>query len=159
MKKIIIAAIAKNGVIGRADKQMPWHDSEEFKHFKHTTFGYPIIMGRKTFESLGKPLIGRLNIVITKNLDWKCYYPQVLVLTSLESAIKHCEDGHHEKIFITGGGQLYKQAILVADEMILSYMNFEAKGEVFFPDFDKSEWSVLSKKQKKQFEIVYYVRK
>ena len=95
-------------------------------------------MWRKIFESLGKPLIGRLNIVITKNLDWKCNYPEVLVLTSLESAIKRCENSHHEKIFITGGGQLYKQAILIADEMILSFMNFEAKGELFFPAIDES---------------------
>lgn len=159
MKKIIIAAIAKNGVIGRADKQMPWHDSEEFKHFKRTTFGYPIIMGRKTFESLGKPLIGRLNIVITKNLDWKCIYPEVLVLTSLESAIKHCENSHYEKIFITGGGQLYKQAILIADEMILSFMNFEAKGEVFFPAIDESNWIINKREPKENFEIVTYIRK
>jgi len=159
LKKIIIAAIAKNRVIGRVDKQMPWHDSEEFKHFKRTTFGYPIIMGRKTFESLGKPLIGRLNIVITKNLHWKPNYPEVLVLTSLESAIRHCQRSHFEKIFITGGGQLYKQAISVAEEMILSYMNFEAKGEVFFPVFDESDWIITKRDQKENFEIVTYVRK
>jgi dihydrofolate reductase len=159
LKKIIIAAIAKNGVIGRADKQMPWHDSEEFKHFKQTTYGYPIIMGRKTFESLGKPLKGRVNIVITKNMNWKSGFEEVLIYPSLEEAIQYCDGSSFEKIFITGGGELYKQAISVVDEMIISYMNFEAEGEVFFPEFDKSKWSVASKERKEKFEIVYYVRK
>lgn len=159
MRKIIIAAIAKNGVIGRADKQMPWHDSEEFRHFKQTTYGYPIIMGRKTFESLGRPLKGRVNIVITKNMNWKSGFEEVLIYASLEEAIQFCAGKSFEKIFITGGGELYKQAISLVDEMIISYMNFEAEGELFFPEFDKSKWSVVSIERKEQFEIVYYVRK
>lgn len=159
MKKIIIAAVAKNGVIGRTDKQMPWHDSEEFKHFKLTTLGYPIIMGRKTFESLGKPLKGRVNIVITKNVNWKSGFKDVLIYSSLEDAIKYCEKNSFEKIFITGGGDLYKQAVTLVDEMIISYMNFEAEGEVFFPEFDTTAWKIINKELKAQFEIVYYVRK
>lgn len=158
MKKIIIAAIAQNGVIGRADKQMPWHVTEEFKHFKNTTFGFPIIMGRKTFESLGKPLKGRLNIVITKNENWQSSFAEVLVFQNLETAFNYCEEKSFEKIFITGGGEIYKQAILLADELILSFMNFEAEGEIFFPEIEKLKWSIISREKKEQFEIVRYIR-
>lgn len=158
MKKIIIAAIARNGVIGRADNQMPWHVADEFKHFKTTTYGFPIIMGRKTFESLGKPLKGRLNVVISKNKNWKSGFEEVLIFQNIDDAFNYCEEKSIEKIFITGGGEIYKQTVPLADEMILSFMNFKAEGEIFFPKIDELNWSIVSREQKEKFEIVRYIR-
>ena len=79
MKKVIISAVAKNGIIGRSNGEMPWHVKEEFQHFKTTTLGFPIIMGRKSFDSLGKPLKGRLNVVITNNKNLKLPYNEVKI--------------------------------------------------------------------------------
>ncbi len=79
MKVIIISAVAENGIIGRSNGDMPWHIKEEFQHFKNTTLGFPIIMGRKTFETLGKPLKGRENIVITKDVNYSCEFDEVRI--------------------------------------------------------------------------------
>ena len=91
MKIILIAAVAKNNVIGRSTGEMPWHSKEDFQHFKQTTFGFPIIMGRKSFESLGKPLKGRLNIVLTKNSKLKEKFEEIMIFNSLEQAYEYCE--------------------------------------------------------------------
>ena len=129
----IIVAIARNGVIGKAKGEMSWHVKEEFQHFKNTTLGFPIIMGRKTFETLGKPLKGRLNIVVSKNTSYKTIYDDVIIKSSIDEAIKYCKTLKSEKIFIIGGGEIYRQAILFVDEMIITFMKFEAEGEVKFP--------------------------
>lgn len=159
MKIIIIVAIAKNNVIGRLNGEMPWHVSEDFRHFKKTTMGFPIIMGRKSFESLGKPLKGRENIVITKNKDLKYNLDELNIFYSLNDAIDYCKSLNVEKIFITGGGEIYKQSISMADEMIISYMNFDAEGEVEFPEFIVDDWEITNRDKRDQFEIVYYSRK
>ena len=83
MKIIIISAIAQNGVIGRSNGEMPWHVKEEFQHFKKTTLGFPILMGRKTFETLGKPLKGRENILITSDDNYRCEFEEVKIVQSL----------------------------------------------------------------------------
>jgi len=80
LKKIIIAAVAKNNVIGRSNGEMPWHSKDEFQHFKNTTFGFPVVMGRVTFETLGNPLPGRLNIVLTTNKELKNRFEDILIL-------------------------------------------------------------------------------
>mgnify|MGYP002476521104 CR=1 FL=1 len=95
----IIVAIAKNGVIGKAKGEMSWHVKEEFQHFKNTTFGFPIIMGRKTFETLGKPLKGRLNIIVTRNKSYKTNFEEVIIKSSLQNAIEYCGESKPEKIF------------------------------------------------------------
>jgi len=159
LKKIIISAVAKNGVIGRSNGQMPWHVKEEFQHFKNTTLGFPIIMGRKSFDTLGKPLKGRLNVVITNNPDFKVPFEEVKIFHSLQEAVDYFESSGQDKIFIIGGGEIYKQAISFADEMIISILDFEAKGDVFFPQFDKSNWNIAKKAKREQFEVIYYVRK
>lgn len=159
MKKIIIVAIAENNVIGKANGEMPWHVKEEFKHFKDTTFGYPVIMGRKTFETLGKPLKGRLNIIITRNKNYFVSFNDVLIFDSLEKSIKHCEQSNFEKIFIIGGGEIYLQAINFVDEMIISRMKFKAEGEVEFPKINESDWEIEKVIEKELFEIFIYRRK
>jgi len=159
LRIIIIVAVATNGVIGRANGEMPWHVKEDFQHFKETTMGFPIIMGRKSFESLGNPLKGRENIVVTHNTNLNYDFDDVLIVHSLNEAIEHCKLLNKEKIFITGGGQIYKQSISIADEMIISHMKFDAEGEVKFPDIDMNEWYIDSKDNRDQFEIVTYKRK
>ena len=159
MRIIIISAIAQNGVIGKANGEMPWHEKEEFQHFKQTTFGYPIIMGRKTFETLGKPLKGRENIIVTRNDNFKIDFEETRLSHSLQEAIEYCKSKNSEKAFIIGGGQIYKQAISIADEMILSFMKFKADGEVKFPEINYDEWSLESTEDREKFEIKRYVRK
>jgi dihydrofolate reductase len=158
LKIIIIVAVAQNGVIGRATGEMPWHVKEDFQHFKKTTMGFPIIMGRKSFESLGKPLKGRENIVITRNTNLNYDFDNVNIVHSLDDALDYCKSKKYEKAFITGGGEIYSQSIFIADEMIISHMKFDATGEVSFPDINSSEWEVSSKEDREKFEIVKYIR-
>lgn len=155
----LIVAIAKNGIIGKSNGEMSWHVKEEFQHFKDTTFGYPIIMGRKTFETLGKPLKGRLNVIVTRNKNYKTEFEEVIIKTSLEEAIDHCKSLNPEKIFIIGGAEIYKQSFDIVDEMIISYMKFDADGDVKFPEFDKQKWLAEKISDHDLFEIFRYVRK
>lgn len=159
MKIILIAAIAKNNVIGRSTGEMPWHSKEDFQHFKQTTLGFPIIMGRKSFESLGKPLKGRLNIVLTKNSKLKENFNEIMIFNSLKQAYEYCKAANSEKIFVIGGGQIFEQAIADADEMIISHMDFDAEGDVYFPKIDLAKWEISSREKRSEFEIVIYVRK
>jgi len=155
----IIVAIAKNGVIGKAKGEMSWHVKEEFQHFKDTTMGFPIIMGRKTFETLGKPLKGRLNIVVSKNRFYKTAYDDVVIKSSIEDAIEYCNYLKPEKVFVIGGGEIYRQAILFVDEMIITFMKFEAEGEVKFPSINNDDWKIEKIRDQELFEIFRYVRK
>ncbi len=157
LKKIIIAATAQNGVIGNSGK-IPWHSSTEFKHFKQTTIGFPIIMGRKTFESIRKPLPGRLSIIISRNPELSYEFENVVVFTSLEKAIHYCETEKYEKVFIIGGGEIYKQSLKFVDELIISIMKLEVEGDTFFPKIDKNIWEVTDKKEFDEFTVCYYSR-
>ncbi len=159
MKISIIVAIAKNGVIGKANGEMSWHVKEEFQHFKNTTFGFPIIMGRKTFETLGKPLKGRLNIVVSKNKSYKISYDDVVIKSSIEEAVDYCKTLNPEKIFVIGGGEIYKQVVSFVDERIITFMKFEAEGEVKFPEIKSEIWQLVSTEDREKFEIKKYVRK
>jgi dihydrofolate reductase len=159
LKIIIIAAIAQNGVIGKANGEMAWHIREEFQHFKQTTLGSAVIMGRKTFETLGKPLKGRENIIVTRNKDFKAEFEETIICHSLDESINYCKLKKFEKVFIIGGGEIYRQALLLADEMILSFMKFEAKGEVRFPEIKSNTWQLVSTEDREKFEIKSYIRK
>ena len=168
MRKIIISAVAKNGVIGlvsvtKSDRknngELPWHISEEFRHFKQTTLGSPVIMGRKSFDALGKPLPKRENIVISRNSGLVYPFNDIKIFNSLNKAFEYCEEKHYEKVFVIGGGQIYAQAINEVDEMIISKLNFDAEGEIFFPAFDENEWEIVERDKREQFEIFWYKRK
>jgi dihydrofolate reductase len=159
LRIIIISAIASNRVIGRSNGEMPWHVKEEFQHFKRTTLGLPVIMGRKTFETLGKPLKGRENIIVTRNKKFKVDYDEIKIFHSIEDAIAYCESEDYKKAFIIGGGEIYRQALPIADEMILSFMKFKSEGDVVFPEFESDTWQKGSTEDREQFEIVKYVRK
>lgn len=155
----LIVAIARNGIIGKASGEMSWHVKEEFQHFKSTTFGFPIIMGRKTFETLGKPLKGRLNIVVSRNELYKTEFDGVIVFSSIKDAIEHCKKLNPDKIFIIGGGEIYRQAIIFVDEMIITFMKFEAEGDVSFPEIINDDWEIEKIGDHDLFEIFRYIRK
>jgi len=159
LKIILISAIATNNVIGKSNGEMPWHVPEEFKHFKQTTLGSPVLMGRKTFETLGKPLKGRENIIITHNKNFRVQFDDVIIKSSLNEAIEYCRNKNEDKIFIIGGGEIYRQAISIVDEMILSYLKFEAEGDVYFPIFDINDWEIFSREDNEKFEVIHYKKK
>ncbi len=159
MKKIIIAAVAKNNVIGRSNGEMPWHSKEEFQHFKNTTLGSPVIMGRITFEALGSPLPGRLNIILTSNKELKSKFEGIEVFDNLNGVYEYCEENKFEKVFLIGGGSLFPLFMNDADEMIISIMDLIAKGDIYFPPIDPNVWIVSSSEKRSEFEIFYYVRK
>lgn len=158
MKIIIIAAVASNGVIGKSTGEMPWHIKEEFQHFKQTTLGSAVIMGRKTFETLGKPLKGRENIIITRNNKFILNFDETKLVHSLEEAFNYCKMNNYEKVFIIGGGEIYKQSMIIADEMIISFMKFEAEGEVIFPEIQEDVWRQVTLEDRAQFVIKRFVR-
>lgn len=156
MDIIIIAAKAKNDVIGFEGK-IPWHSKEEFKHFKSTTMGCPMIMGRKTFESIGKPLPGRLSIVISSNSNFNV--PEgVVLLNSLEDAVAFCAEKEFEKVFIIGGGTIYKKAFHLANKMIITEMDLEPQGDTYFPQISPKEWVQNQCVEHSEFIVKYYAR-
>jgi len=137
MKISLIAAVAENRVIGR-DGAMPWRLSGDLKHFKAITMGKPIIMGRKTFQSLGKPLPGRTNIVITRDQGFEA--EGVTVTHSLDAAMKAAEQEDAGEAMIIGGGEIYALAFDRADRFYLTEVHALPEGDAFFPDYDKAEW-------------------
>ena len=137
----IIVAYAKNRAIGK-DNQMIWRLSTDLKRFKRLTSGHHILMGRKTFESLGKPLPNRTNIVITRNPDFE--YEGVLVFSDMDEAVKHCQKAGEDELFIIGGGEIYKQMIPEAERMYITKVLATPDADTFFPDFEESEWEVTS---------------
>lgn len=146
MKLSLICAIAQNGVIGRGNK-LPWYLPEDLKHFKRTTMGKPVIMGRKTYESIGRPLPGRTNIVVTRNRNYEA--EQVRVVDSLSDAIELAEhtaviDGS-EEAFIIGGAELYKIALPLVDRMYLTLVHAEVEGDAWFPEITADEWEEVSR--------------
>lgn len=141
MKLAMIVAIARNGVIG-VDNQLPWHLPEDLKYFKRVTTGKPIIMGRKTFDSIGRPLPGRANIVITRNAEWGA--EGVIAVTSLEQALQQgkrvaaAEDA--DEVMVIGGEQIYRMALPLADRLYLTRVDAFVEGDAFFPELDMSVW-------------------
>ena len=136
MEITLIAAFDKNNAIGNKG-ELPWHLSSDLKHFKNVTTGRTIIMGRKTFESIGRALPNRKNIVLTRNLNWK--YENVITINNPNEIFKICND--EEEIFVIGGGEIYKAFFPIATKMILSYANTEVKNaDSFFPEFSNNTW-------------------
>jgi dihydrofolate reductase len=158
LEKILIAAVSKNNVIGFNGK-LPWYSVEEIMHFKNTTIGCPVLMGKKTWESIGKPLENRINIIITANKFFRPAFDNLIIQYSLFDAIDFCEQKGFEKIFIIGGGKIFEQAILLADKIILSRMNFETDGDVFFPEIKNEIWKEISAEKFTDFTVHCYIRK
>jgi dihydrofolate reductase len=157
LKKIIISAVGKNGVIGK-NGELPWHSKEEFQHFKNTTLGHPMIMGRKTFDSLKVPLKGRKHLIVSHNKSLSYPFDEVEVFSSIKEAIESCEKKNFEKVFIIGGGEIYRQALEFVDELLISVMHFRADGDTYFPDINKNVWKEESKEKRSEFDIIRYVK-
>lgn len=140
----LIAAVAENGVIG-ADGGIPWKIPSDMAFFKRMTMGKPIVMGRKQFETVGKPLPGRTNIVVTRQLG---YQPEgVLVMDSQEAAIDHAKTIAHadaaSEVMVIGGGEIYAQAMPLADRLYISHVALAPEGDTLFPPIDPSVWEVV----------------
>ena len=133
----LIVAMGRNRVIGR-DNQLVWHQPADLRHFKETTIGKPVIMGRKTFESVGKSLPGRTTVVVTRRDDFVA--PGCLMAGSLEQALEMVSS--EPEILIAGGGEIYRQAIPVCDRMYITIIEHEFDGDTFFPEFDQGEWVI-----------------
>lgn len=128
----IIAAISENRALGK-DNKLIWHISEDLKRFRRITASKSVIMGRRTFESIGRPLPNRLNIVITKNPQYKA--EGCIVVNSLDEAIQKAKATTDGEIFVIGGGQIYTQAIGIADKLYLTIVKGDHEADVFFPDY------------------------
>ena len=144
-----IAAMSENRVIGRG-KEIPWHIPEDFKWFKETTMGHVLVMGRRTFESIGKALPGRETMVLTRG---EFSHPDVTVIRSLDEVAPRLEgrDG-----FIAGGAQVYEQALPRCSELFLTLVKREVEGDVFFPEFENYFEEVEVLREEAEFRIVHY---
>jgi len=142
MKISMIAAMSKNRVIG-SDNKLPWHIPEDFKHFKKNTLKKPVIMGRKTYESIGRLLPNRANIIITRKLDY--YINGAIVVNSIEKALEYCES--MDEAMIIGGGEIYKEALPLATKIYLTVIDDEFDGDTFFPELDNT-WEKTSTDQR-----------
>ena len=130
----LIAAYSRGRVIGNG-LEIPWHSREDFAHFKATTLGHTLVMGRITHESIGRPLPGRRTIVITRDRDWAD--AGVDVAHSLDEALAMAGDG---EVFVAGGAQIYALALPVATHQVLTEMHLDVEGDVFYPDFSPDDW-------------------
>lgn len=136
----IVVAIGKNNGIG-SDNQMLWHLPKDLKHFKDITSGHPIIMGRKTYESIGKALPDRTNIVISGRKNW--YEEGILIVSSIKEAVKFAKK-IDEEVFIIGGGNIYKQTMDMADRLEVTLVDADLDADTFFPVIDEKIWKKTS---------------
>ena len=141
----LIAALAQNRVIGR-DNQLPWHLPADLKHFKALTLGKPIIMGRKTWDSLGRPLPGRLNLVVSRQPDLQLQGAEVF--PSLDAALERAEawarEEDAEELMLIGGAQLYELGLARAERLYLTRVGLEPQGDAWFPVFAEADWHLSS---------------
>lgn len=139
----IIAAIAENRAIGK-DNKLLWHIPEDLKRFKKKTLGHPVVMGRTTFESIGKPLPDRINIIVTRDLNYRM--EGCIICHSIEEALKTAEEKDKQEIFIIGGGQIYRQGIKYADKLYLTIVKGNFEADTFFPDYSEFKKKIFKKK-------------
>ena len=163
MQKNIIVAVADNNAIGR-NNELLWHISEDMRFFRRQTLGWPVIMGRKTFESIGRALPGRVNIVISRSFNTG---EDVAVVGSLEEAFKVAESTNLEKCFVMGGGQIYSQALSEADRLVVTHVHAVIDdADTFFPPIDSQIWTEVQRSELHTgeetgytFEFVEYTRR
>ncbi|MCF7519920.1 type 3 dihydrofolate reductase [Pseudoalteromonas sp. L21] len=144
MKISMIAAMANNRIIGQ-DNQMPWHLPADLQHFKQVTMAKPVIMGRKTFESIGRPLPGRQNIIISRNAQYKA--EGIEVVTSPEAALALVKG--EDEVMIIGGGNIYQQFLAQAERLYLTFIDLDVEGDTQFPDYENvADWTIVEQEQK-----------
>ncbi|MGH3370398.1 MAG: dihydrofolate reductase [Nocardioidaceae bacterium] len=155
---VLVAAVADNGVIGK-DGRMPWHLPEDLRHFREVTRGHPVVMGRVTFESIGRPLPDRANIVITRRQGWTA--DGVEVASDLEDALRlaaaRLEDAGGD-VMVIGGAQVYAAALDLADAQVLTEVHQTPEGDTSYPAFDRSEWTETRRDLHGGFDFVWLER-
>ena len=152
----IVVAMGKNNEIG-LENQLLWHLPKDLKHFKEMTSGHPIIMGRKTYESIGKPLPNRTNIVISRKTDW--FEEGILIVGSIKEAIKFAKK-IDEEIFILGGGKIYEQTVDLADRLEVTLVDATLNADTYFPKIDEKKWQKIdevchTKDEKNNFDFCF----
>jgi dihydrofolate reductase len=162
----MIAAVARNGVIGKAN-DLPWHLPDDMKYFMLTTKGHHVIMGRKNYESLPekfRPLPNRTSIVVTRQTDYKA--PGCIIVNHLDDALKLAEKNGEAELFIIGGAEIYVLGMPLADRLYLTEIDTEIEGDTFFPSYKKMEWQEITRQHHATddrhnfaFDFVVYKRK
>lgn len=158
-KLSIIVAIAKNRVIG-INNTLPWHLPEDLKRFRALTMGHHIIMGRKTYDSLGRLLPGRTTVIVTRNTDYKV--EGALIAHSLQDAIALCKAD--DEVFLIGGAELYQEGLKLSSKLYITEITLDVEGDAYFPEYSSDEWQESSREadvseQGLAFNYVTYVRK
>ncbi|WP_240904773.1 dihydrofolate reductase [Sphingobacterium sp. SGR-19] len=151
LKITLIVAAAENNAIGK-NNQMLWHLPDDFKYFKQHTLDHSVVMGRKTYESIGKPLPQRRNIVLTRDLNWSA--DNVDVANSLDEVLTYCRD--EREIFIIGGAKIYQQALPLAQKVLLTRVHTTLNGDAYFPELPQSAWKKVSEERHVQDERHVY---
>ena len=151
---VLVAAVADNGVIGRGG-DIPWHLPEDLRHFRATTIGNTVLMGRRTYDSIGRPLPGRANVVITRNPAWSA--EGVHVVHSVDEGIERAQDLEGD-VMVIGGGGVYAAALDVADEQVLTEVHATPEGDTYYPDWDRSQWREVSRTPHDGYDFVRWER-
>jgi|ERR1035441_3669106 dihydrofolate reductase len=157
MKVSLIVAISEDGTIGDKGK-IPWHIREDLQRFKRLTMGHPIIMGRRTYESIGKPLPGRTNIVLTQNPNLTTP-PEVLTFANLDAAFDHCREQNIASVFIIGGSKVYQRALPLAAKLFVTEVHRRVNGDTKFPEYDRNEWMETAREDGPEYSFVEYARR
>ena len=156
MSLVLIAAVARNGVIGR-DNDLVWRDRDDLQRFKRLTLGHVLVMGRRTYDSIGRPLPGRTTIVVTRQPDWSA--PGVVVAHSFDEALKLAEDvSPGQDVYVAGGGEIYRLALPVADRLELTEIDADLDGDTRFPVYDPAVWAETSRSEHPGYSWVTYTR-
>lgn len=153
MRVTLVAAVGRNGVIGR-DGALPWTPTGDLQHFKRATMGHTLVMGRRTYDSIGRPLPGRTSIVITRSTNW--HVAGVTTARSLEDALRLASSG--DEVFVVGGGQVYAQAMPLADRLLITEVDQAPEGDTWFPQIDPTRWRETRREPDDGFDIVTYER-
>lgn len=151
---VLVAAVARNGVIGNGP-DIPWRIPGEQAEFKQLTLGHTLLMGRTTFESIGRPLPGRTTVVLTRDPDWR--HDGVLVAHDLDAALALADDLDGD-CMVVGGAQVYAAALPHADEQVITEVPLEPEGDVHYPDFDRSEWREVRRDSGDAYDRVWWSR-
>lgn len=152
---VLVAAVADNGVIGK-DGDIPWRISEDLKHFRAVTTGNTVVMGRATYDSIGRPLPDRTNIVVTRDPDWSA--DGVTVVRSVEAALEAASAGPGD-VMVIGGAQIYAATMPQADVQILTEVHQKPDGDIFYPAFERSEWVETRREEHDGYDRVWLERR
>jgi dihydrofolate reductase len=155
----LVAAVARNGVIGNGP-DIPWHLPGEQRRFKELTLGHVLVMGRKTYESIGRPLPGRTTVVVTRQTGWTPAdgpHQSVLVAGSLEQALSVAAAGD-DQVFVVGGGEIYAEAMPYAERLVITWVDLEPDGDAFFPALDPDVWTQVDTEGHGLWSITHYER-